>query len=99
MIELWEQQDLCMLAERLIGLSARRGGEPTLPFPHPPSSLQALEEELGCGALWRRPAGTMLNGKRLVAHPSRDVLPSCGGQARQKEMAKDGVRTARGEDL
>lgn len=97
MIVLWEQRDFCMLAERLIGLSAQRGGEPTLP--HRPSSLQALEEELGCGALWRGPAGTMRNGKRLVAHPSRDVSPSCGGQAWQKEMAKDGVTGAHGEDL
>lgn len=33
MIELWGQRDLCMLAERLIGQSARRGGEQTLPSP------------------------------------------------------------------
>lgn len=35
----------------------------------------------------------MRDGKRLVAHQSRDVSPSCRGQAGQKEMAKDGVKT------
>lgn len=99
MIELWDQRDLCMLAERLIGLSARRGWETNPPLPHLPSSPQALGEELGRRALWRRSAGTMRDGKRLVAHPSRDVSLSSRGQARQKEMAKDGVKTAHGEDL
>lgn len=88
-----------MLAGRLIGLSASEGWGVGHPLPRPPSSLQALEKELGSGSTLEEALQEqceMGSGPRLIH------LGTCRRVAEvrtaKKEMAKDGFVTARGED-